>query len=99
MQPDLEAYLQPSPVMAYDVFDGIVFHVKHDDLIHPEISGNKWRKLKYNVLKAYESGCDTLLTFGGAFSNHLLATAKCAQLAGFKSIGIIRGEHADENNL
>jgi 1-aminocyclopropane-1-carboxylate deaminase len=98
MQPDLSAYLHPSPVMAYDLFEGITFHVKRDDLVHPQISGNKWRKLKYNVLKAYESGCNTLLTFGGAFSNHLLATAKAAQLAGFNSIGIVRGEHADEQN-
>lgn len=99
MQPDISAYLHPSPLQEYDLFEGITFHVKRDDLIHPEISGNKWRKLKYNLLKAYDNGCDTLLTFGGAFSNHLLATAKCAQLAGFKSIGIIRGQHADENNF
>lgn len=98
MQPDLAPYLHPSPVMEYDLFEGITFQVKRDDLIHPDISGNKWRKLKYNVLKAYESGCDTLLTFGGAFSNHLLATAKTAQLAGFSSIGIIRGEYTDEKN-
>jgi len=98
MQPDVSAYLFPSPVEEYNIFEGITFHVKRDDLIHPDISGNKWRKLKYNGVKAYENGCDTILTFGGAFSNHLLATARVAQLAGFKSIGIIRGEYADENN-
>lgn len=98
MQPDIAAYLQLSPVISYDLFEGITFDVKRDDLIHPDISGNKWRKLKYNLLKAYENGCDTILTFGGAYSNHLLATARVAQLAGFNSIGIVRGEYADENN-
>lgn len=98
MQADLSAYLQSSPVKAYHLFKDITVHVKHDDHLHPDISGNKWRKLKYNLVKAQESGNDTLLTFGGAFSNHLVATAKAAQLAGINSIGIVRGEYADENN-
>lgn len=66
--------------------------IKREDLIHPVISGNKWRKLKYNLLEAKSAGCQTLLTFGGAYSNHIHATAGAARQFGFKSIGIIRGE-------
>jgi len=62
------------------------------DKIHKHVSGNKWFKLKYNLLKAKEEGHTTLLTFGGAFSNHIHATAVAAKETGFKSIGIIRGE-------
>jgi 1-aminocyclopropane-1-carboxylate deaminase len=66
--------------------------IKRDDLIHPEISGNKWRKLKYNLAQAKQDNKSTILTFGGAFSNHITATAKACEVFGFKSIGIIRGE-------
>lgn len=66
--------------------------VKRDDLIHPHISGNKWRKLKYNIEAAKQTNKNTLLTFGGAFSNHIVATAAACAQAGLKSIGIIRGE-------
>ena len=66
--------------------------IKREDLIHPIISGNKWRKLKYNMQAARESGHDRVLTFGGAYSNHIHATAGAARQYGFKSIGIIRGE-------
>lgn len=66
--------------------------VKREDLIHPYISGNKFRKLKYNVAKAQEEGKDTLLTFGGAFSNHIAAVAAVGSEFGFKTIGLIRGE-------
>lgn len=66
--------------------------IKRDDLLHPHISGNKWRKLKYNLIRAKEEGFDTILTFGGAYSNHIYATAAAANEFGFKSIGIIRGE-------
>lgn len=78
---------------------GVQFFLKRDDLIHPEISGNKWRKLKYNLIEAQRQGCGTILTFGGAFSNHIAATAAACRLAGMKSIGIIRGEElrANEN--
>nr|WP_202886037.1 pyridoxal-phosphate dependent enzyme [Kribbella sandramycini] len=71
---------------------GLRVLLKRDDLIHPEISGNKWRKLKYNVAAAREQGQDTLLTFGGAYSNHIRATAAVGYYGGFKTIGIIRGE-------
>ena len=66
--------------------------IKREDLLHPHISGNKWRKLKYNLLQAKEEGYDTLLTFGGAFSNHIAATAAAGKEFGFKTIGVIRGE-------
>lgn len=66
--------------------------VKRDDLIHEEISGNKWRKLLYNVAHVKNLKKDTIITFGGAFSNHLVATANACQQIGIKAIGIIRGE-------
>jgi 1-aminocyclopropane-1-carboxylate deaminase len=66
--------------------------VKREDLNHPFASGNKWWKLKYNLVGALRQGHDTLLTFGGAYSNHIFATAAAAHEIGLKSIGIIRGE-------
>lgn len=66
--------------------------VKREDLIHPIVSGNKFRKLKYNVVAAKNAGQDTLLTFGGAYSNHIVATAAAAAENNLKSIGVIRGE-------
>ena len=66
--------------------------IKREDLIHPLISGNKFRKLKYNLLEAKKNGFDTLLTFGGAFSNHIAATAYAGKESGLKTIGVIRGE-------
>lgn len=71
--------------------------LKREDQIDPEVSGNKWRKLKYNFLEAQKLGYKTVLTFGGAFSNHIAATAAAARKYGFKSIGIIRGDELDEN--
>src|SRR4051812_16115153 len=59
------------------------------DLLHPEVSGNKWFKLRYNLEAA---GKRTILTFGGAYSNHIAATAAACKLAGLQTIGIIRGE-------
>ena len=66
--------------------------LKREDLIHPELTGNKWRKLKHNLTRATELGESTLLTFGGAYSNHIRATAAAGYYLGFKTIGIIRGE-------
>ncbi len=71
---------------------GVQLYVKRDDLIHPEFGGNKWRKLKYNLIYARENQFNTLLTFGGAWSNHIYATAAAGKYFGFKTIGIIRGE-------
>lgn len=76
----------PSLNSAVNVF------VKREDLIHPDVSGNKWYKLKYNLAKAREENYDTLLTFGGAYSNHIYSTAAAGNILGFKTIGIIRGE-------
>jgi 1-aminocyclopropane-1-carboxylate deaminase len=71
---------------------GIRVLLKRDDLIHPEIPGNKWRKLKHNITAARETSAQTLLTFGGAYSNHIRATAAVGHYAGFDTIGVIRGE-------
>jgi len=92
----------PSPEEYHDLPEltslGIKLYIKRDDLIHPEISGNKWRKLKWNLENALSLEKQTILTFGGAHSNHIAATASAANLFGLKSIGIIRGEEADLNN-
>jgi 1-aminocyclopropane-1-carboxylate deaminase len=66
--------------------------IKREDQIHPLVSGNKFRKLKYNLKEALDQKKTTLLTFGGAFSNHILATAIAGKSTGFKTIGIIRGD-------
>lgn len=86
----------PSPIqkLKLPLFEdkNVEVWVKRDDLIHHEISGNKWRKLKYNV-DAYNKGVyDSIVTFGGAYSNHILATAKVGADFGIPTIGIIRGE-------
>lgn len=75
----------------------ITLHIKREDLLHPHISGNKFRKLKYNLDEAKKLGAKTLLTFGGAFSNHILAVAAAGQLHGFQTIGIIRGDELATN--
>ena len=66
--------------------------IKREDLIHPFVSGNKFRKLKYNLLQAKTENKTTILTFGGAFSNHIAAVAFAGQENGFKTIGVIRGD-------
>ncbi len=68
------------------------------DQLHPEISGNKWFKLQLNIKEAESQQKSTLLTFGGAYSNHISATAAAAAYGGFKSIGIIRGEKTSAGN-
>ena len=70
----------------------ISVQIKREDLIHPFVSGNKFRKLKYNLLQAKVENQETLLTFGGAFSNHIAAVAFAGNEKGFKTIGIIRGD-------
>jgi 1-aminocyclopropane-1-carboxylate deaminase/D-cysteine desulfhydrase-like pyridoxal-dependent ACC family enzyme len=72
--------------------------VKREDLNHPTVSGNKWWKLKYNLAEAVNLGHDTILTFGGAYSNHIYSTAAAAKGFGLKSIGIIRGEETHPLN-
>lgn len=70
----------------------ITLYIKREDLIHPYIFGNKWYKLKYNLIEAEKLNKKTLLTFGGAYSNHIYATAAAGKIFGFNTIGIIRGE-------
>jgi len=72
--------------------NAISLTIKREDLIHPFVSGNKFRKLKYNLLQAKAENKNTLLTFGGAFSNHIAAVAYAGKEQGFKTIGIIRGD-------
>ena len=62
------------------------------DQVHPTVSGNKWYKLKYNLIEARQEHHDTLLTVGGAYSNHLYATAAAGQAYGFRTVGLVRGE-------
>ena len=72
--------------------------VKRDDLIDKEVSGNKWRKLNYSIELANYQKKDGILTFGGAFSNHLLATAAACNKSGLKSIGVVRGEELTKDS-
>lgn len=64
------------------------------DVVHPEVSGNKWYKLKKNIAEAINNNHTSILTFGGGYSNHLVATAKAAQYFGLKAIGIVRGDYS-----
>ncbi len=86
----------PSPLEEIKYHPGngndIRLFIKRDDLIHPDISGNKWRKLKYNIEKAKTLGCTTIITAGGPWSNHLAATAAAAKIFGLEVMGIVRGE-------
>ena len=88
----------PLQQIQFEMPSGIELYIKRDDLIHPYISGNKWRKLKYLIQTAQLQNKKTLVTFGGAYSNHLLATACAAALKGFKSVGFVRGEELDASN-
>ena len=72
--------------------------IKREDLVDYELGGNKWRKMKYNLEAAALQNHDTLLTFGGAYSNHIYATAAAGKRLGFRTIGIIRGEAHEELN-
>src|SRR5690606_7503829 len=77
----------------------IELYIKREDVLHREISGNKFRKLKYNLEEAERLGLKKLLTFGGAFSNHIAAVAAAGREYGFETIGIIRGEELAEKYL
>ena len=78
---------------------GLQLFLKREDKIHNIISGNKYRKLKFNLINAKELGFKGLLTFGGAYSNHIPAVAYAAKKNGFKSLGFIRGEEIANNYL
>lgn len=77
---------------------GVRLLIRREDLNHPFVSGNKWWKLRYNLEEAVHSGTNTILTFGGAYSNHIYATAAACHELGLKSIGIIRGEETPPVN-
>lgn len=100
MQIDFEIF-SPVHQIRNNLFDeqGLKVFIKRDDLIHPIISGNKWRKLKYLLKDAQAQRKIHLVTFGGAYSNHLLATAAAAARFGFKSTGIVRGEEVSNDTL
>ena len=72
--------------------------IKREDLNDSFLQGNKFRKLKYNLMAAKDVGADTLLTYGGAYSNHIFATAVAGKRFGFKTIGIIRGDELNANS-
>ncbi len=92
----------PSPieVIKYELFErhNVKVRVKRDDLIHPEISGNKWRKLKLNIEKFKENRYESLLTFGGAYSNHISATAAIGREMNIPTIGVIRGDELNASS-
>src|SRR5690606_21700847 len=71
---------------------GVTLDIRREDLLHPVLSGNKYRKLHYNLQQAKKEGHDTLLSFGGAYSNHIAALARAGRENGFRTIGVIRGE-------
>lgn len=77
---------------------GIRLIIKREDLVYPEIQGNKWRKLKYNLAFAQEKGYVQILSFGGAYSNHIAAVAAAGKKFGLKTVGIIRGDQPEKFN-
>jgi 1-aminocyclopropane-1-carboxylate deaminase len=85
---------QNSIIQRFKSYDDLAIEIdiKREDLLHAAVSGNKLRKLKYNFQEAQNQEQNTILTYGGAFSNHIAATAAAGNLLGFKTIGIIRGE-------
>ncbi|MFG2288666.1 1-aminocyclopropane-1-carboxylate deaminase/D-cysteine desulfhydrase [Streptomyces sp. NPDC048595] len=96
--PDLRALRPRLPSPLQEIEDepfarrGVRLLLKRDDLIHPDLPGNKWRKLAPNLRAAAAAGERALLTFGGAYSNHLRATAAAGRLLGFATIGVVRGD-------
>ncbi|EPD94263.1 1-aminocyclopropane-1-carboxylate deaminase/D-cysteine desulfhydrase [Streptomyces albus] len=78
---------------------GVRLLLKRDDLIHPALPGNKWRKLAPNLRAVAETGHRRLLTFGGAYSNHLRATAAAGRLLGLRTVGVVRGEELADRPL
>ncbi len=99
---DFEARLKPSRLTKLESAllrqKKIELWLKRDDLLHPVVSGNKWRKLKYNLREAIALQKHTLISMGGAYSNHLHALAYIGNLVGFHTIGIVRGEQPTFDN-
>lgn len=100
---ELENLIQsPTPLVRWEqpLFKQkkVAVFMKRDDLTHPYIMGNKWRKLRGNLEQALKAGYAGIVTFGGAYSNHIYASAAAAKYAGLKSIGIIRGDELHPNS-
>ncbi|NMP31918.1 1-aminocyclopropane-1-carboxylate deaminase/D-cysteine desulfhydrase [Thalassotalea sp. M1531] len=93
----LPSPLQPIKLSIFQRY-GVEVFIKRDDLIHPIISGNKWRKLKGNIAAAQKLDKQGILSFGGAYSNHIHALAYACKQNNMKSIGIVRGEAQYQNN-
>ena len=94
------AFLIPeSPIQPVWKKHSVVVDMLREDLNHPLIQGNKFRKLIYNIQEAKQLGHNTLLTFGGAYSNHIHATAAAGKAFGFHTVGIIRGEELQHKAL
>lgn len=93
-------FISPIQKIEHPLFINNKLHVfiKRDDLIHPIISGNKWRKLKHNIRYAKAQGYEGILSFGGAYSNHIHALAYATKEKNIQSIGIIRGEEHYQKN-
>jgi 1-aminocyclopropane-1-carboxylate deaminase len=92
-----KSFLQPLEDPLFEKKNLKVF-VLRDDIIHPFISGNKWRKLKYNIDEFRRQGKEYLVTFGGGYSNHIVATAAAGKEFGINTIGIIRGEELNTHS-
>jgi 1-aminocyclopropane-1-carboxylate deaminase len=90
--------LTSTPIISKISYHGIEIGILRLDLIHPEISGNKWFKLKYNLKEAIFQKKENIITFGGAYSNHIAATAKACNLTKIRSVGYIRGEDLSSTN-
>ena len=87
------------PLRLQEIEGELEITLKREDQIHPDIFGNKWRKLKYNFQHAKQNGYQSVLTFGGAFSNHLAAVAAAGHQYGFQTHGIVRGEELETQSL
>lgn len=88
----------PKIVSILESIHNVSLSLKREDLLHDKVSGNKFRKLKYNIETAKSKNFNEVLTFGGAFSNHISATAAAGQLVNIKTIGVIRGNELNENS-
>lgn len=98
LRPRLPTPLQPVSDPRFEARD-VRLLLKRDDRIHPDLPGNKYRKLALNLERARAAGHRTLLTFGGAYSNHLRATAAAGRLLGFATVGVVRGDELADRPL
>ena len=89
-------FMSENQILNIELKKNITLYIKREDLLHPIISGNKFRKLKYNLVEAKKQNQKLLVTFGGAFSNHIVAVAGAGKEFGFETIGVIRGEELQD---